>query len=180
MSSVATTERGPAGAVLGPRSAAIGTTIVVGLGNPLLGDDGVGWRVAERVEHRLRERGGTSDIEVDRLCVGGLALMERLVGYHRAILVDAFVGETVEPGRVWVRRLEEVDVRGASHLDSAHDAPLGVALAAGRALGAALPDDIEVVAIEVERADTFADRLSPAVSASVPGAVDVVLALLSR
>ena len=27
-------------------------TIVVGLGNPVLGDDGVGWRVADAVEDR--------------------------------------------------------------------------------------------------------------------------------
>ncbi len=178
MSSVATIDPHADGAVAEPRRTRARTTIVVGLGNPLLGDDGVGWRVAELVELRLRERGGRPDIEVDRLCVGGLGLMERLVGYRRAILVDAYVGETAEPGRVWCRRLEDVETRGASHLDSAHDAPLGVALAAGRALGAALPDDIEVVAVEAERADTFADELSPTVAGAVAGAVDIVLALL--
>ena len=34
-------------------------TIVVGLGNPLLGDDGVGWRVADEVEGRCCARPGT-------------------------------------------------------------------------------------------------------------------------
>ncbi|MGZ6260732.1 MAG: hypothetical protein ACXWN5_07770, partial [Candidatus Limnocylindrales bacterium] len=57
--------------------------LVVGLGNPLLGDDAVGWRVVEALEARL-ETGADHDrvpsLELDRLAVGGLTLMERLVG----------------------------------------------------------------------------------------------------
>ena len=68
-------------------------TIVVGLGNPVLGDDGVGWRVADEVEGRLhaaREcRTKIPDVEIERLGVGGLRLMECLTGYEAAILVDA-------------------------------------------------------------------------------------------
>ncbi len=87
---------------------------------------------------------------------------------------------SAEPGRVWSRRLEDVQTRAASHLDSAHDAPLGVALAAGRAMGAALPEELDVVAIEAEPADTFSDTLSPRVAEAVPRAIDAVLELLAR
>ena len=53
--------------------------LVIGLGNPILGDDGVGWVVAREVEIRL----GASEynIEVDCLALGGLSLMERLIGF---------------------------------------------------------------------------------------------------
>src|SRR5450830_182476 len=51
-----------------------GRTIVVGLGNPLLGDDGVGWRVADEVEGLLRaaRNAGRSipAVEIERLGVG--------------------------------------------------------------------------------------------------------------
>ncbi len=60
------------------------STLVVGLGNPILSDDGVGWRVAERV------REAVDDAEVDVLCLslGGLSLVEHLAGYRRAIIVE--------------------------------------------------------------------------------------------
>ncbi|HYM84931.1 MAG TPA: hydrogenase maturation protease, partial [Candidatus Dormibacteraeota bacterium] len=119
----------------------------MGLGNPLLGDDGVGWRVADEVERRLSHGEAATDAVVERLCVGGLALMERLVGCAHAIVVDAFVSGSAPAGTVRSASLDDLDTSHASHLDSAHDASLLVALEAGRALGAALPARVDVVAV---------------------------------
>ncbi|HNH78021.1 MAG TPA: hydrogenase maturation protease, partial [Anaerolineales bacterium] len=63
-------------------------TLVVGLGNPILGDDGVGWKVAEEVRAQLSEAG--LDVDVECLSLGGISLMEHLIGYSRVILVDSF------------------------------------------------------------------------------------------
>jgi len=149
--------------------------LVLGLGNPLLGDDGVGWRVVEELG---RDPRGVGSAELDRLAVGGLTLMERLAGSERVILVDAFATGDRPAGTVTCMRLEDARLRDASHLDSAHDAPLGVALATGRRLGAAIPTDITVVAIEAERVDVFGESLSPSVEAAVPRAVDAIVDLL--
>jgi Ni,Fe-hydrogenase maturation factor len=56
-------------------------TLIVGLGNPILGDDGVGWKVLEQIKQRYQEKGIPEPFETDFLAVGGLRLMERLVGY---------------------------------------------------------------------------------------------------
>jgi hydrogenase maturation protease len=144
--------------------------LVLGIGNPILGDDGVGWRVAGTVGEHLAGEG----VEVDCIALGGLSLMERLVGYDRAILVDAFHGSGDPPGTVRARGLDEVPGREATHLDAAHDVPLRVALAAGRALGATLPEAITVVSVEAARVDTFDEDLSPDVAAAVPCAVRLV------
>jgi hydrogenase maturation protease len=154
--------------------------LVVGLGNPLLGDDAVGWRVVEELERRLGSTGPPPEadgreIETDVLAVGGIGLMERLAGASRAILVDAIETGTVPPGTVGCRRLSEIPIRAATHLDGTHDMPLPAALAAGRALGAEIPDDILVVAIEACRTDVFSADLSPAVAAAVPRAVQAIL-----
>ena len=49
-----------------------GTTLVIGLGNPILGDDGVGWKVAEAVAQKIEQKTnpsvegpGKSAVEVD-------------------------------------------------------------------------------------------------------------------
>ena len=86
--------------------------------------------------------------------------MERLDGYDRAILVDAVLGSADAPGSVWCRALGDVVTASASHLDSSHDASLPQALAAGRALGAALPEEVLVVGVCIARGDVFGDGLS--------------------
>jgi len=149
--------------------------LVIGLGNPVLGDDGVGWRVIEELG---RDPRGTGSAELDRLAVGGVALMERLVGWERAILVDAFATGDRPPGTVTCMPLEDARLRDAAHLDSPHDAPLTVAIATGRRLGAEIPVDITVVAIEVKRADSFGESLSAPVEAAVARAVDAIVDLL--
>jgi hydrogenase maturation protease len=161
------------------------TTLVIGLGNPILGDDGVGWRVAEIVAQSIGQqpsaplRGpGSLDVDVDCLALGGLALMERMVGYRRAILVDAINSHTQPSGTVSIFPLETLPNRAAGHLFSAHDTTLQNALAVGNAMGADLPDEVIVVAVEAENVYDFGEELSPAVSAAVPQAAQAVLELL--
>jgi hydrogenase maturation protease len=160
-------------------------TIVVGLGNPVLGDDGVGWRVADEVETRLAAaRLATDDerdcpeIDVERLGVGGLRLMEFLDGYDAAILVDAAEFADRPLGEVRSCALEDLDCYAAGHLDSAHDASLVTALALGRRLGASLPTSIQTVTVQVRSTDEFSEQLTPQVEAAVPVAAAAVVALL--
>lgn len=62
------------------------STLIIGLGNPLVTDDSVGLRVAAELRTRLA---GRADVEVAEDYWGGLRLMEQMVGYDRAIVVDA-------------------------------------------------------------------------------------------
>jgi hydrogenase maturation protease len=158
-----------AGEAYGLRFAEPGETLVVGLGNPILGDDGVGWRVIDELDRRQH-----TDASLQQACVGGVSLMEIMVGYRRAIIVDAVIDPDAPPGSVWCRPLGEVLTQVASHLDSTHDATLPAALEAGRAMGAELPIDIDVVGIVIERGDVFGEELSSVVAAAVPVAATAV------
>ncbi len=163
------------GAAYGLRIAEPGETLVIGLGNPILGDDGVGWRVIDELDRLDGE-----DASLQQACVGGVSLMELLVGYRRAIIVDAIIDPEEAPGSVWCKPLSEVETRVASHLDSTHDAPLPAAIEAGLAMGADLPADIDVVGIVIERGDVFGEELSDAVAAAVPRAATEVAGALRR
>ena len=160
------------------------SVLVLGLGNPLLGDDAVGWRVVEELERLLASPGPPPEadgrvVETDMLAVGGIGLMERLAGAPRAILVDAIETGDDPPGTVGCRRLSEIPIRAATHLDGTHDMPLPVALAAGRALGAEIPAEILVVSIEARRTDVFSTDLTPDVAAAVPRAVHAILTAIA-
>ncbi len=61
-------------------------TLILGLGNPLVSDDSVGLRVADELKMRLA---GRADVEVSEDYWGGLRLMERMIGFDRAVVVDA-------------------------------------------------------------------------------------------
>jgi hydrogenase maturation protease len=149
-------------------------TLVLGLGNPVLRDDAVGLRVAQVLRRRLA---GHPGVEVDEECRGGLRLMERLVGYDRAIVIDATL-TGLPPGTV--RRLP-VDAVPAQHTASAHDVNVSTALAVGRRAGLPLPSREKILLVGVEAADvrTFSETCSPPVEAAIPRAVDEVLAALA-
>ncbi len=152
--------------------------LLVGLGNPILGDDGVGWAVVREVEERIRAEGG--DIEADYLSLGGLSLMERLIGYKKVILVDSLTTGKHPQGEVVAFTLEDLADLTSGHTAAAHDTSLKTALAAGRQLGADLPDDrdIHVVAIESRHVYDIEEGLTPAIAAAVPLAVRQTLDLI--
>jgi hydrogenase maturation protease len=157
-------------------------TVVVGLGNPVLGDDGVGWRVADAVEERLRAAADAGadlpPVAVERLGVGGLRLMEFLTGFDEAIVVDAAEFPARPAGEVRACRFEELEPRAAGRLDSAHDVSLAAALELGRRAGAKLPATIWVVTIAAHMSGVFSETLTPEVEAAVPAATDAVVRLL--
>ncbi len=158
--------------------------IIVGLGNPLLGDDGFGWRVVEQVEQRLTEVSSQGipygKVVCERLSLGGLSLMERLVGFRKAILVDALSSGQHPPGTLLTFRLEDLPPSARSYTRSAHDVSLREAFAMGRLLGADLPTEVTIVAAEAEAVFEFREDLSPAVAAAVPQATQRVLDLITQ
>ena len=151
--------------------------LILGLGNPLLGDDGVGWRVAEEVERELNQRSEISNqqlIEVDYSAGGGLPLMERLIGYTDAILIDAIDLKRGPIGSVYQFDLDELPNQFAGHIASTHETNLQTALNMGRSLGAALPDRVTVIAIESPHVYEFSEELTSPVAQAVPQAIDLV------
>jgi hydrogenase maturation protease len=157
-------------------------TIVVGLGNPVLGDDGVGWRVADEVERRLaagRNGSQPGGVVVERLGVGGIRLMEVISDYAVAILIDAAEFDGRPAGEVRSCPLEALELHAGGHLDSIHDASLATALDLGRQMGAAIPSRIEVVTVQARSTDEFSEELSPEVEAAIPAAAAAVMKLLA-
>ena len=150
-------------------------TIIVGLGNPILGDDGVGWQVASRLQQVIEL---PPDVSIDNLAVGGISLMEALIGYDRAIIIDSIVTGTAPIGDVNHYQLDNLPKPASGHTSSAHDTTLPEALEMGRTLGAQLPEEISIVTIESHKVYEFSDELTPEVAAAVPRAERIILDLL--
>jgi len=150
-------------------------TVVVGLGNPILSDDGVGISIAALVRERLAAEDA---IDVIEAYAGGLRLMEAIAGYERAIIVDAVKSGANPPGTVTSFPLHAA--AKSRHTLCAHDGDLATVLTLGRDLGLALPQHVEIIGIEADDVESFGEELSAAVHAALPVAVAEVLRRLHQ
>ena len=145
--------------------------LLLGLGNPLMGDDGVAWHVIERLrtDPRLPAEVELAWGGADLLACAGL-----LEGRERVVLLDAVEGE--EPGELI--RLdpfgEDLDERSRG----AHALSAPAALRLLRTVDPAFAAS-EVLLLGVTVAEVRAgERLSPTLEESIPRIVDTVLAAL--
>ena len=167
--------------------------LIVGLGNPILGDDGVGWRVAEEVSARSGIPLGDAPlpglsprkpdpVTIERYSLAGLSLMERLTGFDRVIIIDSLNTGQYPQGEVVHFTLADMDDLTHGHSASAHDVSLKNALKMGRNMGEALPDDehVHIIAIEAQHVYDFKEELSLPIAAAVPVAARKVLDLIEN
>jgi hydrogenase maturation protease len=156
-------------------------TLIIGLGNPILGDDGVGWKVAQEIELQLPSSAlGPSSVVVECFALAGISLMEQMIGYERVILIDSLNTGNHHQGTVVTFNLDELADLTYGHSASAHDLSLKNALVMGRSMGLSLPNDknVHVVAVEAQHVYEFGETLTPKIEAAVPVAVDEVFKLL--
>jgi hydrogenase maturation protease len=121
-----------------------------------------------------------SPVEVDCLALGGLSLLERLVGYDEVIIIDAIQSENGVMGTVSRFDLGDLADVTTGHTTAVHDTSLQTALDVGRQMGAQLPERIQIVAIEAEQVVDFSEEMTPAVETAVPTAVSLVLAMVDE
>lgn len=183
------------GAAAGSRVAG-GPVRVLGLGNELIADDGVGVHAAREVCRRLavagrpappgpspdsavtvtafeHPRAGT--VEVLETALTGMYLLEAVVGASRLIVVDTIVTGAVAPGTVLV--LGEGDLDGPPG-GSPHYVGLFETLDLARALGLDVPAEVVIVAVEAGDCSTVGGAMTAPVAASVPDVAERAMALI--
>jgi hydrogenase maturation protease len=149
-------------------------TIIVGLGNPILGDDGVGIHIVREI--RQRKNGGQV-AEVIELSTGGLRLLEAIADYDKAIIADAVIfGGT--PGTIY--RFNINDSAMSLKSSSTHDMSLASAIEIGERLGIKLPAEIIIYGVEIADVNNFREDLTQAVKSAIPIVTDEILKEYNR
>jgi len=149
--------------------------LVLGLGNMLLSDDGVGPALLQQLVETENSWNG----EVEFLDGGtqGLALLGQLSGRRALIIVDA-LKKGAAPGTVYRLTLPELREVSPGRASSGHESNAGELLAAAELLDE-LPDRLFVVGVEPDKITTGLG-LSPAVQEALPAASDQVACLLNE
>lgn len=148
-------------------------TLILGLGNPLLGDEGVGVRVVEE----LKELELPEGVDVVDGGTAGLGLIGLMEGYQRVIIVDA--ADMGRPSGCVVRFTpSEAQFKIAKAPLSLHQIGLGEVLALADTLGIA-PDGLSIIGVQPKRVGAGAG-LSPEVEGAIPQIIRLVLKELER
>jgi len=147
-------------------------TVIIGLGNTVVSDDGAGIYVARMLSGRF-ESDEVSVIETDS---AGMNLMEMLGGFDRAFLVDAILLNGEEPGTVF--RLRADDLQITPRLSSCHDIDIVTALELGRQLGLHMPGEVTIFAIQGDDMKTLHEGCTPGVEVSLLPLADEIEALV--
>jgi hydrogenase maturation protease len=145
-------------------------TIVLGIGNELIGDDGAGVVVARALHGHLDQ-----SIDVAETAECGIALLDYLIGYDRAVLIDAVFGSGHPPGSV--RVLEPSDFSRIEH-PSPHYAGIPELIDVAGRLGLAFPKWIRIVAIEAQDRSTIGAGITPSVMRGVKEAVSHIVTMV--
>ena len=145
--------------------------LVLGVGNPLMRDDGVGPRVVEMLlaAHAFPEH-------VDVVDAGTMSFMilDMLRGIDRLIVIDAVDGTEHPPGTVVVLSPEEIAPNQVKH--SMHDVALVDVLQAAALIDRA-PETI-AIGVQIESIEEWVLELSEPVEAALPQAAAAVLEIL--
>jgi hydrogenase maturation protease len=126
--------------------------------------------VARRVYDLLRCQ---ADVGLLEHAGSAFGLVERLVGYQRAVIIDALVDVQAEVGTV--HQVEIQEPSSCSFL-SFHTAGFHDILTLARMVGLEVPNAIVVYGIAIKEPETFCENLSAELTATLPQIVKAVAA----
>ncbi len=140
----------------------LGKLLILGLGNTIVSDDGVGIYVGRQVKDLLAGPG----VDFIEASLAGLELLDYICGYEHLVIIDAIQTQGGIPGSLYY--LSEESLSWTVRLASIHDVNLATALEFGRRMGMDVPDRVEIYAIEVSDLKTFSESCTPEVAAAIP------------
>jgi hydrogenase maturation protease len=147
-------------------------TLVLGLGNELLSDDGVGILAVRQLKQEYK---GRADIVESSL--SGLALLDFFIDYDRAIIVDAIQTGKHQPGEIIQLSPRDLDKVIAP---SPHYSGLPEILALAKELNLSFPAEIIIYAMEVIDPHTIGGPLSQPVGARLGALVKTIKSQLGK
>ncbi len=145
-------------------------TVIIGLGNPILSDDGVGIFAAREIKKVL-----PSNIQVDvkEASLAGFNLLDLMLGYQEAIIIDSIQTKDGQVGDIY--EFSPDALKETVRLASIHDLNLPTSLELGKRLQMPVPEKVLIYAVEVEDNTTFYEGCCAKVSASIPAIVQRVV-----
>ncbi|MBD3278052.1 MAG: hydrogenase maturation protease [Candidatus Aegiribacteria sp.] len=137
------------------------STLILGLGNPILGDDGIGCLVADRLKADFKTE---DNIEVISASVSPLRMVDEIAGKERLIIIDSASTGSLEPGTLF--EIEPSRKRPAPA--TTHSFSLDQLQEIGASLGLSMPRYVKMYGIEIVPPREYTSTLSPGIKTKIP------------
>lgn len=142
-------------------------TLVVGLGNPILSDDGVGIHIAQEIKRLC------PNVETIEASAAGFRLLDEIIGYDKVIIIDAMRKEKGIPGKL--HRLSPENFVSTLHYTSPHDISFFEALQIMQKKKVKLPSTIIIYGIEVSETSIFSENCTEEVQKQIPQITQMII-----
>jgi len=135
-------------------------TLILGIGNLILTDDGVGIKIAQKLKE------GNPKLEVIETSEAGIALLDLMVGYDKLVLIDSIKTEKGEPGDLY--KLELGDLKPSKDFASSHGIGIATVFELGQRLGYDMPKYTSIYAVGIRDNTTFGEECTEEVEERIP------------
>lgn len=149
-------------------------TLILGLGNEILSDDGIGPKLITDLSRMIVD----PDLHFKVTTCGGLEIMESIPDFERVIFIDAIRTRNGNPGDVYY--FIPSDFRETGNLSSIHDVNFLTALKLGNILEMNLPSDLHIIAVEIIEDLVFSEQLTPVLNEKYPRVLEEVQGIVKR
>ncbi|MFC1906296.1 hydrogenase maturation protease [Chloroflexota bacterium] len=134
--------------------------LILGIGNPILTDDGVGIIIAQKLKEKNPE------LVVIETSEAGIALLDFVIGYKKLIIIDSIKIEEGKPGDLY--KLELEDLKPSKDLSSSHGIGIATAVELGKRLGYNMPKNTSMYAVNIKDNTTFGENCTRMVKEKIP------------
>ncbi len=136
------------------------SALILGIGNPILTDDGVGIKIAQKLKEDYPQ------LEVMETSEAGIALLDLVNGYDKLIIIDSIETEHGKPGELYKLGLE--DFNPTMGFSSSHGIDIATAFELGQRLGYRMPKDVSLYAVEIRDNTTFNEECTEEIKERIP------------
>lgn len=134
-------------------------TLVLGLGNTLLTDDGVGIYIAREIKKNCK------DVEILEAAAAGFRIVDEIIGFKKLIIIDSIITGNKPHG--FCHRFSFEEFNKTLHFTSPHDISLFEAFEIMKKYNAVLPEEIDIYAIEVKDTQTLSEKCSKPIESKI-------------
>jgi len=153
-------------------------TVILGLGNPILTDDGVGIYVARKLDDILRATNHESRVTIKEASLGGFNFIDLLAGYDRAAIIDAIHTKNGKPGEFY--ELDTNALKPSYRISSLHQIDLPTACILAEKMKIHFPKEIAIFVMEVKDEFSFGEKPTQEIKEAIPRMAKFIFENLSR
>ena len=135
-------------------------TLILGIGNPILTDDGVGIKIAQRLKEE------NAKLKVIETSEAGIILLDLIAGYDKLIIIDSIKTEKGKPGDLY--KLELGDLKPSKDFSSFHGISIATAFELGQKMGYNMPKFVSIYAVNIKDNTTFGENCTEEIKERIP------------